>query len=303
MKQESFFSKIWRVFTPLATYYVLQIIATIGVCTAFAMKFVGQADLTSASLESIYQSMMRSVLNSILDISFWCTVFSAAAVIPILLLFRKKDQRRADQLGKRTYYTRPSGGAYLIFLALACAASLAGNNMMLISGLLRDAEGMMDLAVLSQPVVMILIGMGIVSPVAEEMIFRVVMYDRVREYTRPLYAGILTSLLYASLHMGLVQVVYAFLMGSLFSYAYEKTHSWAVPVLMHVGANMMEILLMETDLFRFMFGSRKQLIGMTLFGCAIVVIMVYLSEVKVRTIEISETAAGVSADSQEQGEL
>ena len=124
MKQESFFSKIWRVFTPLATYYVLQIIATIGVCTAFAMKFVGQADLSSASLDSLYQSMMRSVLNSILDISFWCTVFSAIAVIPILLLFRKKDQRRADRLGKRTYYTRPAPEAYLIFLVLACAASL-----------------------------------------------------------------------------------------------------------------------------------------------------------------------------------
>lgn len=302
MKQESFFSKVWRVFTPLAAYYVLQIIATIGVCTVFAMKFVGQADLTSASLDSIYQSMMRSVLNSILDISFWCTVFSAAAVIPILLLFRKKDQRRADQMGKRTYYTRPGPEAYLIFLALACAASLAGNNMMMLSGLLRGMESLTDVAVLSQSVVMILFGMGILSPVAEEMIFRVVMYDRVREYMRPLYAGILTSLLYASLHAGPVQMVYAFLMGSLFSYAYEKTHCWAVPVLMHVGANMMEILLTETDLFRFMFASRIQLIGTTLIGCVAVVVMVYLSELKIKTLEISETAAVVSADSQEQEE-
>lgn len=303
MKQESFFSKIWRVFTPLAAYYVLQIIATIGVCTAFAMKFIGQADLNSASLDSIYQSLMRSVLNSILDISFWCTVFSAAAVIPILLLFRKKDQRRAAQLGKCTYYTKPAVGAYLIFLALSCAASLAGNNMMLVSGLLRGTEGLMDVAVLSQSVAVILIGLGILSPVAEEMIFRVVMYDRVREYMRPLYAGILTSLLYASLHAGPVQMVYAFLMGSLFSYAYEKTHSWAVPALMHIGANMMEILLTETDLFRFMFGSRTQLIGVTLICCMAVVAMVYLSELKIKTIEISETVSGAAADSQGQEKL
>ncbi len=303
MRQESVFTKVWRVLTPLATYYILQIIAMIGVSAAFAMRFVSQIDLNGTNIDSVYASLMESVFNSILDISFWCTVFSAVAVIPFLLMFRKKDRKRAAMQGRSVRYTKAGSIAYAIFPLLACAASLAGNNLMLMSGFFQGTQSAAVVSgeiVYSQSLLATIIGVGVIAPAAEEMIFRVVMYDRVREYMRPLYAGLITSALYASLHMGLVQMIYGFLLGAMFAYGYEKTHDWKIPVAMHICLNIMDILVTDTSLFRFMYASRSVMIGITLAACAAVVGLMYLAEMKISSqavlAEGQESTDGEEAD-------
>lgn len=284
MKRESFFSKVWRVLSPLAAYYLLQIVVMIGVSTVFAMKYVSQVDLDGTNLDRVYQSLMQSVFNSIWDISFWCTILSAVMAVPVLVLYRKRDRKRAVMLGRNARYSSAGAAAFVIFPVLASAAALAGNNMMLLNGLLRGV----DSGLAGQPILVALVGIGVVSPLAEELIFRVVMYDRVREYVRPLFAGIIVSALYAFLQTDPVQMVYVFLLSALFAYAYEKTHQWIIPVLMHVCANIMDILLTETQVFRFMFRSRTYLIGVTLTACMLVVVLVYLAEQRIRTVAVSD---------------
>ena len=283
MRQESVFAKVWRVLTPLAVYYILQIIAMIGVSAAFAMKFVSEVNLDGSNIESVYASLMEAIFNSVLDISFWCTVFSAVAVIPFLVMFRKGDRRRAATQGKSIRYTKAGAVSYGIFIPLACAAALAANHIMVMSGMFRQVQGAAADMEYSQSLAMTVIGVGVIAPAAEELIFRVVMYDRVREYMRPLYAGLITSAIYASLHTGLVQVIYGFLMGALFSYAYEKTHDWKIPVVMHIFLNFADILLTDTALFRFLYSSRSLLTGVTAGACLVIVGLVYLAEIKIST--------------------
>lgn len=79
---------------------------------------------------------------------------------------------------------------------------------------------------------------GVISPLAEEMIFRGIIYRKCRRYLGILPGILLSSILFAILHGNLVQGVYAFIMGMLICSIYEKYHSFLAPVLFHSVANV-----------------------------------------------------------------
>ncbi len=77
----------------------------------------------------------------------------------------------------------------------------------------------------------------IVAPVSEELLFRQVIYKRLRGIS-PVWAAVLISaLLFGFYHGNLVQGIYAFIMGCLLALVYEWTGSFAASVLFHMLAN------------------------------------------------------------------
>lgn len=84
-----------------------------------------------------------------------------------------------------------------------------------------------------------LISYGIVSPLAEELLFRGILYGRLREMMHHGIAVALSALLFGLYHMNLVQGVYATAMGCLMAYGYEYFGSFKVPVAIHITANVL----------------------------------------------------------------
>lgn len=79
---------------------------------------------------------------------------------------------------------------------------------------------------------------GILSPLAEELIFRAILLNRLKRIF-PLWIGIgISSFLFGAYHMNLVQGVYGTLMGVFIGLMYEKTENFFIPVLFHAGANV-----------------------------------------------------------------
>lgn len=79
---------------------------------------------------------------------------------------------------------------------------------------------------------------GILSPLAEEAVFRGLMYNRMKRCFNIPIALIVSSLLFGCYHGNLVQAAYGTLLGLLIAYTYEKYHSFAAPVLFHAVANI-----------------------------------------------------------------
>ena len=118
------------------------------------------------------------------------------------------------------------------------------------------------------------------------------MYGRMREGLPPLRAGVLVSLFFALFHGDLVQGLYAFLLGVLLCYAYERYHNFLAPVLFHVAANLIAVLGSETGILNFMYRSRTVFL-ITTFGLGLVLLAsVYLIEVRVRVREVVQGAEG-----------
>ncbi len=79
---------------------------------------------------------------------------------------------------------------------------------------------------------------GVISPLAEELLFRGLIYNRMKRYFSLLTSGIASAALFGVYHGNLVQAVYGMLMGMLLTYAYEMTGNFAIPVMMHGLANV-----------------------------------------------------------------
>ncbi len=90
-----------------------------------------------------------------------------------------------------------------------------------------------------------LIVFGCISPVAEELVFRGIVFNRFKEFPklRIKYVLLLQALLFGIYHMNIVQGIYGFLMALLIAYGYEYFGEFKVPVLMHVIANVLAVLL------------------------------------------------------------
>ena len=91
----------------------------------------------------------------------------------------------------------------------------------------------------------LIVCMGIIAPLAEEMIFRWLIYLRLRDYMRAVPAMVISGVFFGIYHGNLVQGVYASILGILFAYFMELTGSLWASVLLHVGANIWSLILPE----------------------------------------------------------
>lgn len=84
---------------------------------------------------------------------------------------------------------------------------------------------------------------GVVTPLAEELLFRGIIYGYLRRMIRLLTAAGVTAALFGFYHGNMVQGIYAFVMGCLIAYAYEYFGDFRAAVGIHMGANILVYLL------------------------------------------------------------
>ena len=74
----------------------------------------------------------------------------------------------------------------------------------------------------SGPLAAQIIGIGVIIPICEELIYRGLIFMRLRQYCNVNLAIGISALLFAAFHGNIVQGIYAFVTGILFAYVYEK---------------------------------------------------------------------------------
>lgn len=90
-----------------------------------------------------------------------------------------------------------------------------------------------------------LLWMGIVAPLAEEMIFRWLMYLRLRDYMKIPVAAIVSGIIFGLFHGNFVQFIYAGILGSIMAYILEMSGNLWSSAFVHIGANVFSLLLTE----------------------------------------------------------
>ncbi len=93
-----------------------------------------------------------------------------------------------------------------------------------------------------------LIVYGIIGPIVEEIIFRGVIYNRMKANNKAITAVIVSALVFAVYHLNPVQGIYAFIMGCMIAGLYEVFGHFLVPVCVHVGCNVFVYLMSVSGL-------------------------------------------------------
>ena len=186
------------------------------------------------------------------------TALTALIVLPVALLrYRDELRKKSDSVenGRKTE-KQPTVGTALnrrigqkqIILGVLClflgaAANLLWSSCMNFMKLTDMFSNTTQENLLASAFWIQLAGLGILVPLAEEVLFRGLMYSRMRRLIGTGPAIFFSAALFALYHGNMIQIIYAFPMALLLCLIYEKGKSLAYPVLFHMGANLISVLL------------------------------------------------------------
>lgn len=88
------------------------------------------------------------------------------------------------------------------------------------------------------PMMVGLIAFGFISPIAEEVCFRYLMYGRMKRIYGATFALIVSSLFFGLYHGHWLQAIYAVTMGIGLALVYEWSGTFIAPVIFHMAANI-----------------------------------------------------------------
>lgn len=129
---------------------------------------------------------------------------------------------------------------YVVLFIGTAAVTYGFNYLFTVTGFAGDSESYQNVAE-NQYNVMIWAGLllyGVVSPFVEEVIFRGFLYGRMRVYMPKVWAVLVSAMLFGIYHGNLVQGIYGFVMGILFTLVYEKYKNFYLAVCMHMITNL-----------------------------------------------------------------
>ena len=275
MKRKTSFGDIWRVMAPLLTYYgvyylIFILAGILGV--TFSMVSLEQSSRTIDYYVLLEETALW-VQRYSLEIGLVTTVL---ALIP-LVTYRILDNRRSAE--KTFRYESPHPLFYAVAMLLGAAACLAVNGLMNMSGLMQaysaNAEEVGE-ALYQGKLFLEILGIGILSPLAEEILFRGLVMDRMKEWMPANAAIIASAVMFALYHGNTLQGIYGLVMGLLFGYVYDKFHRLAAPVLVHMGANLVSVAASETGLLNEILTGEMSLILFSGISCAAMAALLYV---------------------------
>ncbi len=109
-------------------------------------------------------------------------------------------------------------------------------------------QNLMDKITSGHSIWEMILWMGIVAPIAEEMIFRWLIYLRLRDFMKiPAAVGI-SAIIFGVYHGNVVQAIYAGIVGAVMAYILEMSGNIWSCVFIHIGANIFSVILSEVSL-------------------------------------------------------
>ncbi|MCQ2529880.1 MAG: CPBP family intramembrane metalloprotease [Lachnospiraceae bacterium] len=224
---ESIPKKIWRVLYPALTFFAIY----------FIVIYVGMMFLASNG--------HAWTLDMAMNDNFALITCIALAIT----LFVEYIYYRSDFVVKETALIRKPVN---IILLIVFGALLAHGLSLLISllnidGLLGNYSNVEN-EIFGASAVFVLIRVVILTPLAEELIFRGLTFNRLKNYTNFWVAAIISSALFGLYHMNLAQGVYAFLYGIVMCLIYDIFQNLWATILLHFAGNLLSVILQYTNL-------------------------------------------------------
>ena len=234
VKRRGFFSLI----SPFLVYFgvslIVQIVAVIAVVLQNLPMLMEGLDMEQLeniqNMQQMYVSeeAMNMLLEQYMQHLALITAFSALCVIPFFVWMFCRDKKYELRLGI-SQVPKAKAGRYVFIVEL--------------------------------------IGLGIIVPIAEELMFRGLIYRRIRCMIGPRQAIVVSGLVFGMYHGNLVQGLYGFLVGCIMAWLYEKYGSLKAPILFHVCANLVSVIATEADIFTWIFQSYIRVV-VTTVACA-----------------------------------
>lgn len=236
MNQSSVLDKIINVIMPLIIYLFVALFSQVGF-TTFVMvtefKSLGENGVSYRETATFVENMNNIVTSNTLSVTFITIIIC----IPVMIyLFRK-------QRGNLTFTGEKKGLYINIFIGIFASLGISKLVTLLpIDGILGNYSEVSK-NVMSSNLPLQIVALIILGPLMEELMFRGLIYNRIKVLSDSVIAGYISSIIFGVYHMNLVQGLYTFVLGVLLAYVYERFSTLWASYLLHAGANAIAVII------------------------------------------------------------
>ena len=215
--------QIWYVAYPFLFYYAVSIIV-MSLCT----MIMG---------DSQAHFVARQLVTTIVT-------------IPFMMPFYKQDQAFAGREEIHDWFTRERlcviGASVLI---VACI-SISLNNIISMTPLVTASVGYQEANAnfYGSTLVLELISSALMTPILEELVFRGILFTRLKSMLPKIPAIVVSALIFAAVHFNIVQFIYAFLLGIVLAILMDQADHVYPAIIGHITANLIAVLRTETGI-------------------------------------------------------
>lgn len=274
-------SPFWSLAAPILIYMgvrlAVEVVGILVISFPYLMDASEQLLAQQQTVEQFtqqYWALMEPAMNQVFRYSTEIAGAAALVTIPVNAVFFSRDRKLEKVCGVEVPERAPlrKYWAVVVFgLAVSIAATcfFAMVELAFYSGESQSST----LITYTPPFAVRLLVLGIVVPVAEELMFRGVLFRRFLENRSFWYAAVWSSLFFVLMHQDGAQMVYAMLLGLFLCYVYQKFGSLKAPVVLHVTANCSSLIYTEAGVFRWIGAAPVRMAGAVIIGAFICSVM------------------------------
>lgn len=168
------------------------------------------------------------------------TSAAALLVLPVFLRMYREDMEN----GPPPASLRAGDVVFLVVLAVGCNYALTWAVNLILQALPAGLPNNIQEALFAGNPAAQVLGLGLVVPLMEEVLFRGLVYKRLRGYTKTAWsAAALSAAVFAVYHGNAIQMLFAFPMGLILASVCERWNTLKAPVIFHMAVNLSSICL------------------------------------------------------------
>lgn len=249
-EKESSFSQIWYVLFPALVFFIVKEIGAYVGSFIISLFMNGLPDSVVDKLVIWDETKTTIVGPTGNGTAIIIAVAFILAGFVCVKYFAKQDIQKAEKAVAAKHEVLRSPIAYICMILAVPALVLGLNYLLELIGITNVSESYKQTSELqyAAAIPVVLIVYGFIAPIAEEIIFRGVLYNRLKENNKVITSVIISALVFAVYHQNLVQGIYAFLMGCVIAWLYEVFGHFFVPVGVHIVSNVFGYLMSVTGL-------------------------------------------------------
>ena len=191
-----------------------------------------------------------------------------AVTIPFILSFYKQDKQLENTVygeAQRATVVRTVEN-FALSVGTGAMLGIAVNNLIAMTPLIEMSAGFHEAneSFFAGGIVYELFGSCLVIPIAEELLYRGVVFKRLRVFLGVWPAIMFSAIIFGIMHANFVQFLYAGILGVLLAFLLQTTGKLYAPILGHIAANIAAVVRQETGWLEFAYEPTVAGIGFSL---------------------------------------
>lgn len=220
--------RVWSIIYPIGVYFVVTTI------TLFVLDFVLP--------ESVDTKLFRQMITSVTAFFFLQSYYASDQIM------RGKGSIYKEKVVWHFSFTVDKVKKCMIIFFIGGFFAVAWNQILALTRIEEYSAAYQEIeqTFYMGRIALEILALCIVIPIAEELLYRGIVYGRLKDWLGIRTAVVVSALIFGLIHMNLVQFVYASVFGLLLAWFTEVTGDISGAVAAHMAANLTSVIRAES---------------------------------------------------------